>query len=384
MKQLHVVQSIALSSGGLGFAALHFAKELNRFGVDVMLLTLDSSGSRIHLVSDAHPIKALAPRCSGYIECILFLSRCISSHKPDVIHLHGAWTIGLAVACWLARRNNISIVISPHGCLELWALSHKKWKKRLALFFYQKWVFNSADLLFATAKQELLSIRALGINSPIAVIPIGIDLPEIPTYKSYEERNFLFLSRIHPVKGLFNLISAWVRIRRSGWTIIIAGPDDGGHLEEVKAKIESLGISGDFKFPGLLYGEKKDEAFLNASVFILPTFSENFGIVIAESLAHAVPVITTTGAPWVELIERDCGWWINPTIDDIASAIESAMDMSPKVLKSMGNRGRELIRQKYSWERIAGSAFEAYEWLIYPDSIKPPFIEQVAKNKGGC
>ena len=154
----------------------------------------------------------------------------------------------------------------------------------------------------------------------------------------------------------------------------MAGPDEGEHLEEIKAEILTLGIGEDFDFPGMLMGSLKEKAYSTASVFILPSYSENFGIVIAEALAHNVPVITTTGTPWSDLIEKKCGWWVSPATDEIAKAMEMAMDLSPENLLEMGGRGRGLVMDKYSWEIIGASASGVYEWVLGLSPNRPLFL----------
>ncbi|MNF52890.1 GDP-mannose-dependent alpha-(1-2)-phosphatidylinositol mannosyltransferase [compost metagenome] len=232
-------------------------------------------------------------------------------------------------------------------------------------------------MLIATAKQELESIRRLGILNPVAVLPNGVDLNFSRVERSSGfPRNILFLSRVHPVKGVKDLILAWKKVRQPGWKIIIAGPDELGHTEELKALIRAEELELDFEFLGLVVGEKKERCFAEADLFVLPTYSENFGIAVAEALARGVPVITTTGAPWEELVVHDCGWWVRPGVEGISSALASAMSVSRSALAEMGERGMRLVEENYSWAKIGRSALGASEWVIAHNET-PPFIDQV-------
>ncbi|GAG43150.1 unnamed protein product, partial [marine sediment metagenome] len=209
--------------------------------------------------------------------------------------------------------------MSTRGMLEPWAIRHKRWKKRLAWWLYQRRDLMRAACLHATAPSEAHNIRALGLGVPICMIPNGVDLPEIDPMAGggrYEgpghegHKVALFLGRIHPKKGLPMLIEAWARIRPPNWVLWIAGPDESDHQTELAQRVVAASLSQVVLFLGPLDDPKKRSALLNANLLILPTHSENFGMVIAESLAHGLPVLTTTGAPWSMLPERGCGWWV--------------------------------------------------------------------------
>jgi glycosyltransferase involved in cell wall biosynthesis len=376
MKQLHIVQSISYKSAGMGYAALRYAEALAKSGNDITLFILDRSTVEFELDPNAPNLILLDADRSNFFE----LRNCILKENFDCVHIHGTWTILFAFACKWALTKKISIVVSPHGCLEPWAFRHKLWKKKIAFFLYQKWIFSKSSLLFATAMDELGSIRSLGIQSPVAVIPIGVDLPLAGVQRASPFKSFLFISRVHPIKGLPNLVSAWAKVRRDDWRIIIAGPDNCGHLKEVHEHIDRLGLGGDFIFYGLVTGAEKAKLFSEANIFVLPTHSENFGIVISEALSYGLPVITTKAAPWKDLETYDCGWWVVSSVVGLADALVKAMDSTPERLEEMGCRARKLIKEKYSWNSIGKSANEAYEWALDPNKKCPNFIYQQLGN----
>ncbi|MBV5329609.1 MAG: glycosyltransferase [Chlorobium sp.] len=371
MKQLHIVQSIASDFGGLGLAALRYAQALERAGANISLYVVDRSKEEMDVDSTLGAIRLEGGGGTG----VVALKRYLDEFSFDVIHIHGTWTPNLAVASYLARARNIPVVVSPHGCLEPWALGHRRWKKKLALDLYQMRVFSKASMMVATANQELESIRWLGIGVPVAVIPNGVDTPSARERLKTKERKFLFLSRIHPKKGLPDLVAAWALVRQPGWRIVIAGPDEAGHCNEIRAQIDNLGLGSDFEFTGLVTGDRKEALFAAADVFVLPTYSENFGIAVAEALARGVPVITTTGAPWEDIETWRCGWWVQPGVDGIARALVAAMNTPREELSEMGLRGIQLVKEKYSWDQIGRSALHAYQWMLGQSQQRPDFVD---------
>jgi glycosyltransferase involved in cell wall biosynthesis len=157
--------------------------------------------------------------------------------------------------------------------------------------------------------------------------------------------------------------------RQPGWKIVIAGGDEGGYRQVVEALIHAKGLQSDFEFTGFVDGKRKQSCFDAATLFILPTYSENFGIAIAEALANELPVITTTGAPWRDLMTHRCGWWVAPGVRGVTDALIAAMACSPDELHAMGKRGRELVINKYSWSHIGATGLETSNWLL--DQLKP-------------
>jgi len=253
--------------------------------------------------------------------------------------------------------------------LEPWALGHKVWKKRVGMALFQRNDLDAARVLIATSSQECESIRKLGLRQPVAVIPNGVDLAvpqrvgNEPPRRPERVRSVLFLSRIHPKKGLLNLMHAWARLAPRGWHLRIAGPDEGGHLAEVMALAQRLGIAASVDHVGEVDGERKSETYRDADVFVLPTFSENFGVVVAEALAHGLPVITTRGAPWADLETERCGWWIDIGVEPLVDALRTAMALGDEDRRAMGERAREHVR-RYDWTAIARDTVAVYSWIL--------------------
>lgn len=288
--------------------------------------------------------------------------------EVDVMHTHGLWLHpSWAALSWKAKFDRPHVA-SIRGMLERWAWEHHAWKKRPVWWLLERRNLESAALLHATSDQEALSIRERGLRAPIAVIPNGVMLPEdwdaAAGRGKVEKKTLLFLGRVHPVKGLPLLLEAFAKVRPSGWDLKIVGPDEGGHRKELENQVSALGLESVVSFLDPVRGkEAKRALFDEASLFVLPTHSENFGIAVAEAMAHGLPVITTHGAPWQLLETERCGWWVPVSVEGIAAGIDAATRMDPDILLEMGTRGRAVVAERFGWDGIARRFVDCYRWL---------------------
>jgi glycosyltransferase involved in cell wall biosynthesis len=299
---------------------------------------------------------------SGFATALRALCR---ERQIEILHNNALWLPCNHAAASVAASLKIPLITTTRGMLAPWAMAHKRLKKQLAWGLYQNRDIQRAACLHATAEHEYRHMRALGLRQPVAVIPNGIEAPAAAPRKSTDgPRTILFVGRIYPVKGLLNLVAAWAKVRASGWRIVIAGPDQAGHEAEVRRAIGDAGLEGCFEFQGPVHDEAKWDLYRAADLFVLPSFTENFGLVVVEALACGVPVITTRGAPWAELEKRGCGWWVEIGAEPLASALREATALSDAERREMGLRGRRLVEEKYAWPGIAKQMVAVYEWVL--------------------
>jgi glycosyltransferase involved in cell wall biosynthesis len=364
MKVFVAGTSLLPNYGGPAFSVCRLATALTEAGAEVGLWAPDQSAGFTPLL----PAQSSVRRLTGTEAEVLD-----SFGKTDVLHDNGIWLPHNHRLAALAERRGIPRVVSTRGMLEPWALNHKRLKKNLAWCLYQGRDLKQALCHITTSEAEAQNLQHLGLGVPIATVPNGVDVPEERprSVGSGAERavrggprTALFLGRIYPIKGLPMLIEAWARARPDGWILQIAGPDEAGHQKQVEKAVTAAGLGQVVSFTGpLAYGMKKS-AFFEAELFVLPTHSESFGIVVAEALAHGLPVLTTTGAPWSILRDSGCGWWVDATVDGITEGLRRATILDPETLRSMGAKGRALVIAKFGWKRVADCMLSTYEAIL--------------------
>ena len=364
MKVFVAGTSLLPSYGGPAFSVSRLATALTEAGAEVGLWAPDQSAGFTPLLPAQSSVRRLTGTEAEALD---------SFGKTDVLHDNGIWLPHNHRLAALAKRRGIPRVVSTRGMLEPWALNHKRLKKNLAWCLYQCRDLKQARCHITTSEAEAQNLQDLGLGVPIATVPNGVDVPEERPWGvgSGAERavrgglrTALFLGRIYPIKGLPMLIEAWARARPDGWILRIAGPDEAGHQKQVEKAVTAAGLGQVVSFMGpLAYGMKKS-AFFDAELFVLPTHSESFGIVVAEALAHGLPVLTTTGAPWSILRDSGCGWWVDATVDGITEGLRRATILDPETLRSMGAKGRTLVSAKFGWKRVADHMLSTYEAIL--------------------
>lgn len=375
MKIVHTIASLQADHGGPPRTVSALCTSLAEKSLDIEVITHVQDADRERLVLSEHnsvrshllPMQsnfhAFLPARSTFART---LAQCVTETPQIVVHDHGVWlATNHAVVC-KAKQQGWPVVVSPRGMLASWSFKNHRWKKALAWRLYQKRDLRKIQVFHATSAGEANDVRSLGFRQPIAVIPNGVNVPD--NYKRIPnggmQRNALFMSRIHPKKGLINLVRAWAQIRPVGWTLIIAGPDENGHQAEIKREVQANDLTEAVTFAGPIKDVEKWSIYRRADIFILPTFSENFGVVVAEALASGLPVVTTKAAPWQEIETYGCGWWIDAGVESLAKAIKEGTELPDEVRLAMGRRGRALIEREYTWAPVAEQMRAVYEWML--------------------
>lgn len=356
MKIVHITSSIDKSFGGPARSVPQTCLELAKLGVSIELIAQDSLDKVT--IPDTNNFKL---SLKSYWQLFKYGSK-ISSQDVNLIHLQHIWTPYIYLMAFWAYKKNIPYIITPRGMLEPWIMAHNPWKKKMGLFLYQHNALKRAVHIHATAQMEKDNIRKLGYNNPITIIPNGIDLSEISSIKnSYGSKKAIFLSRIHPKKGIELLLEAWRTIDTKGWTLEIAGNGDHDYVNNLVLSAKDL---TNVHFVGAKYGDDKWDFLRSADVMVLPTFSENFGIVVAEALAVGLPVITTKGTPWEDLNVHNCGWWIDLSVENLKHTLTEIFSEKTSLLKVKGENGVTLIKQKYDMKQVGIAMENLYKKIL--------------------
>jgi len=296
----------------------------------------------------------------------------------DVIHQHGIWLPISKFTSSISKSKKV--IISPHGLLEPEKFIISPLKKKIAYQLYERDNIKNAHCFIASSNQEAESLRLFGITQPIAVIPNGISnnwfnnkrVVNSEFKKTYKIPNnkkiLLFLSRIHPIKGLELLIESISEVKdvflEKDWCFVIAGINELNHVEELQRLTNKLNLNEIIHFLPSMFGSEKLSAFDDAAFFILPSKSENFGIVVIEALARGVPVISTKRTPWSDLNKHKCGFWIDRTKEAFKECLNEVLNLDETSLMKMGYNGKILVKEKYLWESVTQQTLAVYKWVI--------------------
>jgi len=340
----------------------------------------DTEADSIRLDNNIKGLDTIGPPGLGIVKDLF---RPVSKDISDfnILHQHGIWMPVSLYAKKLKRQLKIKSVVQPHGYLEPFRMEISKYKKKIALSLYERSNISSSSCIVACSQDEGIKLKTMFPNNEVAVIPNGISREffyesSMKHDSATNKKTMLFLSQIIPIKGLERLFEAISEVgvqNFSDWELVIAGYGDEKYLQLLKDEVAKLKIGALVSFVGPKHGKDKVELFDNADIFILPTFNENYGIVVAEALARGIPVITTKGTPWEGLNVNRCGLHVDNTKEGIKLGLLRLLSMSPIELRDMGLRGRELIKDKYLWSQSTSKTIDLYQWVLHEGS-RPNFL----------
>lgn len=311
----------------------------------------------------------------------LILSRSLCNwlqhhiHDYDLIHTHTLWSPMVSFIHWLCQRRKIPYIVTPHGMLEPWILSSKAWKKKPYFYLLEKPALQNARFIQTIASLEANNIRSLGFSHTVTV-PNGIsqrDFVSLPDpqlfYQTYPETKdkalILFLSRLHPKKGLDLLASAFAKVRTQfkNAHLVVAGPDNINFLATVKQWFAEAGCLSAVTFTGTLTGEVKYAALSASNIYILPSYSEGFSVSILEAMAAGLPCVFTTGCNFPEAAEANAASVVPIDAELLADALIDLL-ANPQQATLMGERARQLILKNYTWESSAQQLVQIYRSIL--------------------
>ncbi len=374
MKLLQIVPTIDNEATGPSYSVVRLCDELVGQGAGLELCTLRAAPrQRIPAYNKEfacfEPARRLgiSPAMKHYV-----------IHGPqqyDIVHVHSIWMMPGIYGAAAAARRGVPLITAPRGSLSRAALATGTRLKPLFWHLLLRRALARTQLFHATCDAEATDIRNMGFRQPVAIIPNGVDVPDIRRAPAATGRTLLYLGRIHPIKGLPMLLEAWrsLSMRHPEWSLDIVGPGDPAHVREIRQLAASLGLQR-IRFHEPAFGADKWRHYAAADLFVLPTTSENFGMTIAESLACGTPVVTTRGAPWAGVVTERCGWWCDIGTAPLHDALASAMSLSRPVLETMGQNGRDWMRRDFSWQGIAARMLQSYRWIAGSGGDRPAWI----------
>lgn len=379
MKTGAVISSVSRKAGGLFESVKNLCLTMARFPdlhVEVLSLKDDYTDADIAtwrpLPVTVNTVRG--PRIFGFSP---HLYRVLITAELEIIHVHGLWMYpSLAVMRW-AKASGKPYVISAHGMLDPWAVRNARWKKRLAGWLYENAHLRGAACLRALCAAEAEAIRAYGLRNPICIIPNGIDPPaatpaEPPPWQAAlpdDAKVLFYLGRLHPKKGLPHLLRAWAAAHSASkhaepWHLVIAGWDQGGHETELKAQTQQLGIQNRVHFVGPQFDAAKRASYRRADACILPSFSEGLPMTVLEAWSYGLPVLMTPQCNLPEGFQAQAALRIDPEPERIAQGLAALFALPDHERKAMGERGRALVAQRFTWPHIAQQMLAVYRWVL--------------------
>lgn len=383
-----VTGSLSREAGGVFFVIRDVANRLQARGLVQLVFGLRDTGFAADRegwhVAALHAFDGSGPAAFRVSTALV---RALQGARLDVLHLHGIWNFPSLAALLWRRASGRPLVISPHGMLDPGALRFSPRKKRIAAAVYEAANLRGAAAIHVLNEAEAQAVRGFGIATPVAVIPNGVELPDAAVLAARDwspetPRTLLFLARIHPKKGVSELIAAWRILLDTApavtrrWRLVLAGWDDGGLVEEARRQIAALGLGEHVTLPGALFGEAKSAAFASAHAFILPSRSEGLPIAVLEAWAYGLPVFMTAACNLPGGFAADAA--IRIETDPVALAATLARDLAGDYarLRAIGANGRALVERDFTWDRAVDAYAALYRWLA--DGGEAPGFVQFA------
>ena len=375
MKVLRVIPSLDATDGGPSTAARAMSTALAHAGAEVVQVATVAGGS-------AHQDDG-APQVRDGVTYRLFRRSLPGSYKYsrgagaflqratrdfDIVHVEALFSYTTVPACRAARRAAVPYVLAPLGSLNAWSIRHRAWKKLPYFSLIERRHLRGAAALHANSETEAAALNAAGFGDRVHLIPLGVDAPAwtIPQARPEGPMRLLYLSRLHPVKGLPLLFEAIAALRRGGIaaTLTVAGTGQPSYERALASIVASLRLEDVVRFVGHVEGAAKEELFRHADVFALTSFQESFGLAVAEAMSYGLPVLVTDRVGIEkEVRAAGAGIVVSPDVAQIREAL-AALARDPVRRAEMGRKGSRLVRDRFSWENTARQLLSLYEEIL--------------------
>lgn len=368
MKILHVTLSMSAKNGGIPIVIQKLTEKLTEQGSSVAILA--STNNKGHIIYP-EKVKLINIKES-------FLSKIWAGHsfnfkriaekevaRCDVVHIHGTWHYPQYIAYQLAKKYKKPFILSPLGSLDPWCLNYKSLKKKIFIFLIQNKILKEACFVHALTEKENLDIRNFNKNYKTITIPAGIDIENKERNLS-DIKTIVFLGRLHPIKELDILAEAFgiINEKRKDVQLLIVGPDENNHQKEIENILRNNNSLNKTIFTGILTGQDKIKALCSSDIFVLPSYSETFGLSILEAMSCKLPVVISKQCNIASQVKAsNSGVIVNLNKTDLAEAIIKLLD-NKDLAKEMGENGQRLIQEKFSWNKITNKMIDLYKDAI--------------------
>jgi glycosyltransferase involved in cell wall biosynthesis len=358
---------------------VNLSEEQARQGADVTVLTVETGAepwvrpSTSLVTSKCFPMTLPLRNPGISIQFARELRKNINTF--DFAHIHAIWNFPTYYTMRSAFAGDVPYMVAPQGSLEPWALKQNRWGKRFYGLLTEKPLLKRATCLQAVSSVEANQIKSFGIKAPTVIIPNGVDASLLERKAATpltaklglgdSQKTLLYLSRLHPKKGVDMLIRAFSRIPESErLTLVVGGSDAGsGFGTKLKELAHELGVGSRCLFVGEVKGGEKHEMLLGADFFALPSHSEGLPVAVIEAMASGLPVLITPGCNLPEVEEWRAGRILLPEVCEFAQGLlETVRD--PERAREMGLAGRRLVKAKFTWERIARETLGIYQAAV--------------------
>lgn len=373
MRLTHIVPSLDRDRGGPSVSVPCLAGALAAAGHATELLATQGAEPPAAIPAGTASVRTYRRGWPAFLQHSSELRQHIRENPADVFHHHALWLPTLHYAHEGARRHGAALVISPRGMMTPWSWNRHRLRKRIAQAAIHPGAFRAARGWHATSPEEADEIRALGFRQPICVAPNGIEAPSQQQAEAARthwqgvcpavatRRTALFYSRFHAKKRVLELIDLWLAQAPADWLLLLVGIPEMYSVAELEALVDRKSGGNRIK---VFDGRDAPPPYPVAQYFILPTFNENFGLVVAEALAHGVPALVTDTTPWRGMARAGAGWCV--PWEDFSLAVRQACALPPEELSARGAAGRGWVLANYSWAGSARVLGEFYTNLVKP------------------
>lgn len=375
MKVLHIVPTFypATYFGGPVFSVYGLCNALSQMpDVELRVLTTDNAGPELRRIKpETFPVLFPNGYSVYYFKYLfgvsvspLMLFRMPSMIRwADIVHITSVYSFPTIPALLFCKILQKPVVWSPRGALQRWEGSTRPLLKKVWESICNALLDKNHCVLHVTSENEAEESGQKITKARIEIIKNGIDIPKENPERVWMpdgKLRLLFMGRLHPKKGIKNLLQA-VKILNGNIILTICGTGDDDYALSLKNMADELGIAEYIHFAGHVEGDEKSRIFWSSDVSVVPSYTENFAMVVAEALAHGVPVIASKGTPWSEIIGHQCGLWVE---NDPASLVRAITKIRNKDLHQMGLNGKKWMEEEFSWAVAAEDMFNVYKRLV--------------------